>query len=301
MCTIALPAATGCVDTNTLSGSNYVYSVFAVDGAGNETRQTASARAIDTVGPDRVAGFRGSVGPTNVHLLWDAPARQGNDADLARFRIIRLTTPGKMPANPTDGSEVCPGLGARDRDCFVQRLATGKRVSFAIYAVDEVPNYSAPAIVTVTPRGDGTNPHRATKVRVKRAGARITMTWVSPKDSDLSHFVLNLNKKGPAKNPGVRPIVFKGRKLKASFTLRAGQTAYANLFSVDLSGNYSRVTRKIVMPKTFAVPKKKKAVKKTAPKKTAPKKTVPAKATVPAKQKPGAVTVKPVPIKVEVG
>jgi hypothetical protein len=131
-------------------------------------------------------------------------------------------------------------------------------------------------------------------VRVTRVGARITMRWVSPKDADLSHFVLNLNKNGPAKNPGVRPIKFKGRKLTATFTLRAGQIAYANLFSVDLSGNYSRVTRKIVMPKTLIVAKSKK--KKAAPKKaTVPKKTVPEKTTVPnsATTVPGKATTVP--------
>jgi hypothetical protein len=117
----------------------------------------------------------------------------------------------------------------------------------------------------------------ATKVRLTRVGARFTLHWVSPKDLDLSHFVVNLNKNGPAKNPGVRPIVFKGRKLTASFTLRAGQVSWVNLFSVDLSGNYARVSRKVVMPKQLVVAKsKKKIVKKT----TVPKKTTtPPKAT----------------------
>ncbi len=127
-------------------------------------------------------------------------------------------------------------------------------------------------------------------MRVKRVGARITMTWVSPKDKDLSHFVVNLNKLGPAKNPGVRPIVFKGRKLTATFTLQAGQVTYANLFAIDLSGNYSRVTRKIVMPKVLVVAKHKKRVAKTPPAKT------PVKAPAPPKKTGGAP--KPPPIQV---
>ena len=31
--------------------------------------------------------------------------------------------------------------------------------------------------------------------------------------------------------------------LTASFTLHAGQIVYVNLFAIDLSGNFSRVTR----------------------------------------------------------
>ena len=49
--------------------------------------------------------------------------------------------------------------------------------------------------------------------------------------------------------------------LHATFTLRRGQIAYANLFAVDLSGNFSRVTRLIVMPDKIVAHKK--AAKKT--------------------------------------
>lgn len=289
VCTVTPPGGTGCVDSAALSGTTYGYSLFAIDGAGNVARQAVSVKPTDSMPPDAVTGFHASVGPTNAHLIWDVPARQGRNADLAGFRIIRLADGVKSPTNPKDGSAVCPGLGSKDGDCFVQNLATGKKVTFAIYAADEVPNYSAPALLTLTPRGDGKKPGRATKVRLTRIGGRLTLRWVSPKDPDLSHFVVNLNRNGPAKNPGVRPIVFKGRKLTASFTLKAKQVAYVNLFSVDLSGNYSRVTRLIVMPAKLVVAKakKKKVVKKatTPPKKTTtpPKKTGAASTTVPTK------------------
>ena len=51
ICTVTM-TATGCVDTTAQSGSIYGYSLFALDGAGNLTRQTVTARALDTVGPD---------------------------------------------------------------------------------------------------------------------------------------------------------------------------------------------------------------------------------------------------------
>jgi hypothetical protein len=148
----------------------------------------------------------------------------------------------------------------------VQNLVTGKPATFAIYAFDEVPNYSAPVVLTVTPRGDNTRPHSPTKVRVVRVGARITMKWVSPKDRDLSYFVVRLNASGPLQKPVAGRVVFKGRKLEASFTLKPGQVTYANLFAVDLSGNASRrVFRLIVMPDQLAVPKSKHKIGKKKP------------------------------------
>jgi hypothetical protein len=267
ICTVTLPAATGCVDSATNNATTYNYSVFAVDGAGNVARQIVSARAVDTVAPDPVTGFQASVGPTNAHLVWDAPARQGNDADLAGYRILKLADGVKQPTNPRDGSEACPGLGFRANDCFVQNLPTGKKVTFAIYAEDEVPNYSAPTLLTLTPNSsDHTNPGLPTKVRLKRVGATITMTWISPRDRDLSKFRVTLYNNGPAPRPAIGKAVVTGRVLRASFKLKARQIVYVNLFAIDLSGNFSRVTRLIVMPDKLAVPKTRpeKAAKKKA-------------------------------------
>ena len=271
ICTVTT-TATGCVDSSAQSGSIYGYSLFALDGAGNLTRQTATARAVDTVAPDPVTGFRASVGPTNAHFFWNAPARQGRNADLAGYRLIRLAAGAKAPTNPRDGTQVCPGLGFRDTDCYVQNLTTGKKATFAIYSMDEVPNYSAPTLLTFTPNAnDKTKPGVPKKVRFSRSGFRITMRWISPKDPDLSHFVLSLRKNGPIRKPRGGQIVFKGRKLQASFTLKAGAITYANLFAVDLSGNMSRVVRLIVMPDKIAV-KAKKTGKKPAPGTTTPPK-----------------------------
>ena len=189
ICKVALPAATGCVDTTALSGLTYGYSVFALDGAGNVARQTVNVKAVDTVAPDAVTGFRSSVGPTNANLIWELSARQGKNADVTGYRVLRLADGVKTPANPKDGTVVCPGLSYKEAGCYVQGLTTGKKVTFAVFAYDEVPNYSPVALLTLIPRGDARKPGVATKVRVTRVGARITMRWVSPRDSDLSHFV----------------------------------------------------------------------------------------------------------------
>jgi hypothetical protein len=257
VCTLPT-TATGCVDRAATSGSIYGYSVFAIDGAGNQTHQTVSVRAVDSTAPDPVTGFKASVGPTNVHLVWDSPARQGNDADLAGYRLIKLGAGIRRPTNPKDGTEVCPGLGFRDNDCFVQNLVTGQKVTFAIYAEDAVPNLSAPTLLTVTPNAtDHKKPGLPTKVRLKRVGAKITMTWISPKDRDLSKFRVTLYNNGPAQRPSRGKAIITGRVLRATFALTAGQVVYVNLFAIDLSGNWSRVTRLIVMPDRLFAPKSK--------------------------------------------
>ncbi len=92
------------------------------------------------------------------------------------------------------------------------------------------------------------------------------MTWVSPRDRDLSKFRVTLYNNGPAPRPSKGKAIITGRVLRASFTLKAGQIVYVNLFAIDLSGNWSRVTRLIVMPDKLGgakAHKHKKGAKKT--------------------------------------
>ena len=84
------------------------------------------------------------------------------------------------------------------------------------------------------------------------------MRWVSPKDRDLRHFRVVLYPKGPAPKPSTGKAVVTGRVLRATFTLRPKQVVWVTLFAVDLSGNYSRFSRKIVMPASLVVAKSKK-------------------------------------------
>ncbi len=70
--------------------------------------------------------------------------------------------------------------------------------------------------------------------------------------------------------------------LHASFKLKAGQVVYVNLFAIDLSGNFSRVTRLIVMPDKLVEPKSKH--KKVAKKKVAAKKKASGTKTPPKKK-----------------
>ena len=73
---------------------------------------------------------------------------------------------------------------------------------FAVYAYDEVPNYSSPVLISMVPHSvDHKPPHKPTKVRLTRQGLRYTLKWVSPRDVDLAKFRVTLYDKGPAPRP----------------------------------------------------------------------------------------------------
>jgi len=269
VCTL-VPPANGCVDSATKNTTLYSYGIFAIDAANNVAFRSASARAVDTQPPDPVAGLEiVSSDRTYARLGWAVPGLKGADSDLAGYRVLQLRTVDKPPLNPNDGRVVCRNDDPKDNVCDVLNLVTGKKVSFAVYAYDGVPNYSAPQIVTVTPhKTDNTPPHKPTKVTLTHFGLTYTLTWVSPRDPDLSKFRVTLYPKGPAA-PQKGKAVVNGRVLHATFTLRPGQIVYVNLFALDVSGNFSRVTKLIVAPDTLAGSKHK-LVKKRATSKKPP-------------------------------
>ena len=272
VCTLTAPA-TGCMDTTAKSGTFYTYAVFAVDAAGNFARREASAKAIDTIAPDPVTGLKVvSSDRTYVRLGWNVPPLKGNDSDLAGFRVLLLRPGAKAPANPNDGTIVCRNDDPTDTLCDSLDLTTGKKVTYAVYAYDGVPNYSAPVLISAVPHSiDKTPPHKPTNVTLTHVGLVYTLKWVSPRDPDLSKFRVTLFPKTPAVRPSLGKAIVTGRVLHATFTLKAGQKVYVNLFAFDVTGNFSRVSQYIVAPVIQAKSKHKVTKKKGA--KTPPKKT----------------------------
>jgi hypothetical protein len=124
-------------------------------------------------------------------------------------------------------------------------------------------------MVSIVPHNiDNTPPHKPTKVRLTHSGLTYTLRWVSPRDKDLSKFRVTLYNKSPAKRPSLGKAVVTGRVLHATFTLRPGQVVYVNLFALDVSTNYSRVSKLIVAPGKIVAKSKHKVTKKKAARKT---------------------------------
>ncbi|MDX6599258.1 MAG: hypothetical protein QOE87_3145, partial [Gaiellales bacterium] len=288
ICT-ASPSDTDCVDGTAKNGTSYGYAVFAIDAAGNKARREDTAKALDTQPPDAVSNLKiASSDRTYARLTWTVPAFKGADADLAGYRVLLLRQGAKAPLSPNDGTVVCRNDDPKDNICDALNLTTGKKVTFAVYALDDVPNYSSPVMVSVVPHSiDKTPPHKPTKVRLTHDGLTYTLTWVSPRDRDLSKFRVTLYDKGPAPKPSKGKVVGQGRVLHATFTVKPGKRVYVTLFALDVVGNYSTVSRLIVAPGSAVVPKSKKkkpvgskgkTVKKPPAKKTVTK--PPAKKTV---------------------
>jgi hypothetical protein len=284
------PPDTGCVDSSAKDDTLYGYSVFAIDAAGNVARRMASAKASDTQPPDAVAGLKVlTFDRTYARLSWNVPALEGADADISGYRVLKLRPGAKAPLNPQDGTIVCRNGDPQNHICDALGLTAGKSVTFAVYAYDDVLNYSAPAMVSMVPHAvDHIPPHRPTKVTLTHAGLVYTLRWVSPRDLDLSKFRVTLLPRKPSPRPAVGKAVVTGRVLHANFTLAAGQKVYVNLFALDVSGNFSRVTKYVAVP-AIATRSRHKVVKRHTGKTTTAKKTVAKKKAKPSK--PVAVTV----------
>ena len=70
--------------------------------------------------------------------------------------MLQFRTVGKLPLNPNDGTVVCRNDDPKINICDVLNLVTGKKVSFAVYAYDDVPNYSPPVMISMTPHASTT-------------------------------------------------------------------------------------------------------------------------------------------------
>jgi hypothetical protein len=289
------PPATECTDANTKNGTVYSYAIFAIDGASNVARREASARASDVVPPAPVTGLEVTrFDRTYAQLAWDPP--KNTTADVTGYRVLQLRPGDRTPLNPVDGTIVCRNDDRQNTNCDALRLVPGKKVTFAVYAFDDVPNYSAPALISLVPHStDQKPPHKPTKVKLTHRGLRYLLTWVSPRDRDLSKFRVTLYDKKPPARPSLGKAVVTGRVLSASFTLPRGQKVYVTLFALDVSGNFSKVTKYVVAPGAIVPRSKHKVVKKkTVPK----KKAAVTKKTVPKKKKPAPKKAKPITVQI---
>ena len=135
------PPANGCKDGNTKNNTTYSYGIFAIDAAGNVAWRGATARSVDTTAPDAVIGLKiVSFDRSYARIGWTVPALKDENADIAGYRVLQLRAVSKPPLNPNDGKVVCRNDDPKDNICDVLNLVTGKKVSFAVYAYDAVPN-----------------------------------------------------------------------------------------------------------------------------------------------------------------
>ena len=246
-----MPPVTGCTDSKAVSGQVYAYALFAIDGAGNTTRRTVIARPADTTRPSPPTNVKGTAESRSARITWTAPPLTGDNADRQGFEIVRLRSLTLKPKSPDDGDLVCPA-GPTDTQCFITQLKNNVPVAFAIFAFDEVPNYSTPVVIRLTPhRTDRAAPHAPIQLRSIVRGHQVVLYWKTPTDGDLKEFVVRwLPNHFPA-GVKVGKFAFRGRKLAIKVGLKPGSTAYFSVFATDINGNVSRPARiRVVIPGT---------------------------------------------------
>ena len=243
------PPATGCTDTTAVSGQIHAYALFAIDGAGNSTRRTVVVRPADTTRPSPPTNVKGAAASRSARITWTAPPLIGDNADRQGFEIVKLRSLTRKPKSPDDGLLVCPA-GPTDTRCFITQLKNNVAVAFAIFAYDEVPNYSTPVVIRLTPhRSDRAAPHAPIELRSIVRGHQVVLHWKAPTDGDLKEFVVRwLPNHFPA-GVKVGKLLFRGRKLAIKVGLKPGSTAYFSVFATDVNGNVSRPARiRVVIP-----------------------------------------------------
>jgi hypothetical protein len=136
-----------CTDVGLTPGASYRYSVFAVDAVGNVSAAGSSAEisipvAADTTPPKAPTAVKRVVTSTTVTLTWKNPK-----ADLAR--VVVVWNAKRAPRSASDGTSVYKGTGTRVA-VKLGKLPAGKKVYFAVFALDKAGNASRAAGVTVT-------------------------------------------------------------------------------------------------------------------------------------------------------
>ncbi len=161
-------------------GTLYHYRVESKD-SGNQNVISADftfSTLPDTTPPANVSGLTATPGDARVTLNWTNPT----DLDFVGVKVLRKTT--AYPTGPTNGTLVYQGNAKTFADLGV---TNGVTYYYAVFAYDDVPNYSSGAVVNATPAGlpDTTPPGLVTGLTATPGDARVQLNWTNPGDVDF--------------------------------------------------------------------------------------------------------------------
>ena len=234
-------SGTSHTDSGLSPSTQYAYAVFAYDEVPNYSTgvsTTGTTQAPDTTPPSPVTGLSVTgTTTTSITLSWTNPG----DGDLAGV-MIRRAPGGTPPSSPTSGTLVIQKSGTSHTD---SGLSPGTQYAYAVFAYDEVPNYSTGATTTgttQTPPPDTTPPGAVTGLSVTGATTTsITLSWTNPGDGDLAGVMI---RRAPGSTPPSSPtsgtlVTQKSGTSHTDSGLSPGtQYAYA-VFAYDEVPNYS--------------------------------------------------------------
>ncbi len=187
----------------------------------------------DTTPPANVSGLTATPGDSKVTLNWTNPT----DADFVGVKMLRKTT--SYPTDSNDGTPVYTGSGTSKIDLTV---TNGVTYYYAVFAYDDVPNYSSGAIANATPAGtaDTTPPGPVTNLTATPGDSQIQLNWNNPSAIDFQG-VKVLRKIGDySTGPTDGTLVYSGPQQSYLDTAVANGTLYFyTLYAYDAVPNYS--------------------------------------------------------------
>ena len=130
-------STTTCTVTGLTNGTAYTFTVTASSAAGTGPASAPSAPVTPRTIPGSPAAVAATPGDARAIITWSVPADDGG-SPITGYRVTTIPT--------SDGCTVTATT------CTLEGLANGRQYVVSIVAVNEAGN-SAPATVTVTPRG----------------------------------------------------------------------------------------------------------------------------------------------------
>ena len=223
---VATVTGTSSTATGLVNGTQYTWSLVAVDTSGNVSPAvTVSATPRDGMAPAAPVGFAATPGDRQVTLSWTA----SGESDRKEYRLSR---DGEPLVTLTGTFYVDPGL------------TNGVTYGYSLVAVDTSDNDSATATLSATPR-DAVSPEEPAGLTAVPGDRLVTLSWTASGDSDLDHYRLERD--------GVVLTTLTETTYEDS-GLTNGELYEYELVAVDDSGNVSTVATASAVPRDTVAP-----------------------------------------------
>ena len=184
----SLVTGTSFTDSGLDADGTYVYTVRAVDKAGNESSDSMGASVLyDTTAPGTpgASAVAAASGGTAT-VSWSAASDAGSG--VASYQVRRSAANGGGPAALAAGTPVCGAVPASALGCADSGLTPGASYRYSVFAIDAVGNVSPAgktATIEIPTNADKTPPKAPTALKAVVANGQINLTWKNPK-SDLA-------------------------------------------------------------------------------------------------------------------